>query len=486
MARRAGAPEGQLRADVTSIILGYMNLMINSLNSWCDRLATSLSHLAKVQEPFLEAYWQASSYPPRLSFNGKDETPFPKDDLAQLYDVARSASRSIEKEHYKPLREALDPVRSILRSHPSLARALGTRIGNDEFHVRILNGTSLTWLTQMMAGLMERAHEHGDGGFEKAANELGSILDLSLTTLEIDVPNGLDLGYDLLLFHGPEIRSEFKIREDLIVKPASDLSGYLNREWIRDFVPEEMDRRDWRQIGAVVRPYHWRPAFRRKTEYREEPPSWPPRFEDDALTFLEILSIADQTPILPFMLMHGCVHRSAQSLLGLAHSQGGFQPIRQVGRRHDPFRAPPQIKNSSINLAKQAYSKRGDEEFERLAPVIHRLSEALTRLGRFGANDRILDISQSLELMFRPEGGGISRKLQDGMAELLGVDETHKHDLRAAIKKFYDVRSAIVHGATDARRKRNLEGRQIAFISGFNLTQQALFKMILRDAGTGS
>lgn len=460
-----------------------MNLMTYSLDTWCDRLGPALRQLAKVQVPFLEAYWQANSYPTRVSFNGVDETPFPKDDVAHLYDLARLASRSAEKKYYNPLREALDPVRGILRSHPSLARALGKRIGNDEFHVKISNGTSLTWLTQIVAGLLERAHDHGDGGYKKAANELGSVLDLSSTTLEVDVPNGLDLGYDLLLFHGPEIHNEFEIQEGLIVKPAAVLSDYLDREWIRDFVPEEMDRRDWRQIGAVVRPFQWRPAFRRKTDYREERPSWPPRFEDDALTFLEILSIANQTPILPFMLMHGCVHRSAHGLLGLAHSQGGSQPIRQVGRRHDPFRATPQLQNSSIDLAKQAYSKRSDEEFERLAPIIHRLSEALARLGRFGANDRILDISQSLELMFRPKGGRISQQLQDGMAELLGVDETHKDDIRAAIKQFYDVRSAIVHGATDARRKRNLEDRQSAFISGLNLTQQALFKILLSDAG---
>ena len=456
--------------------------MTDSLDSWCDRLGPALSQLAKVQVPFLEAYWQANSYPTRVSFNGVDETPFPKDDVAYLYDLARMASRSAEMNYYEPLREALEPIRGILRSHPSLARAIGTGVGNDEFHVKILNGTSLTWLTQIVAGLLERAHDHGDDGYKKAANELGSLLDLSSTNLEVDVPNGLNLGYDLLLFHGPEIRNEFEIREGLIVKPAAVLSEYLDREWIRDFVPKEMDRRDWRQIGAVVRPFYWRPAFRRKTDYREERPSWPPRLEDEALRFLEILSIANQTPILPFMLMHGCVHRSAHGLLGLAHSQSGSQPIRQVGRRHDPFRAPPQLQNSSVDLAKQAYNKRSDEEIERLAPVIHRLSEALARSGRFGANDRILDISQSLELMFRPKGGRISQQLQDGMAELLGVDETHKDDIRAAIKQFYDVRSAIVHGATDARHKRKLEGRQSAFISGLNLTQQALFKMLLSDA----
>ncbi|WP_162932909.1 HEPN domain-containing protein [Roseovarius sp. EL26] len=458
--------------------------MTYSLDTWCDRLGTALSQLAKVQVPFLEAYWQVNSHPTRVSFNGVDETPFPKDDVADLYDLARLASRSAESKYYKPLREALDPVRGILRSHPSLARALGNRIGNDEFHVRILNGTSLTWLTQIVAGLMECAHDHGDRGFRKAANELGAILELSSTTLDVDVPNGLDVGYDLLLFHGPEIHNEFEIQEGLIVKPAAMLSDYLERHWIRDFVPREMDRRDWRQIGAVLRPFHWRPVFRNKADYREERASWPLRFEDDALTFLEILSVANQTPILPFTLMHGCVHRSAHGLLGLSHCQGGSQPIRQVGRRHDPFREPPQLQNSSVDLAKQAYNNRSDEEFERLAPVIHRLTEALARSGRFGANDRILDISQSLELMFRPKGGRISQQLQNGMAELLGVDEAHKDDIRAAIKQFYDVRSAIVHGATDARRKRNLEDRQSAFISGLNLTQQALFKMLLSDTGS--
>ncbi len=456
--------------------------MTFSLTSWCDRLAPALINLANVQVPFLEAYWQASTYPARMSFNGKDETPFPNDDLVHLYAFALCASSSVEKKYFKSLREALDPVRGILRSHPALARALGSQIGNDQFYVKILNGTSLTWLAPIVAGLLERANENGEGGYEKAANELGFLLDLSCTTLEIDAPSGLNLGYDLLLFHGPEIRNEFEIQEGLMIKPAAELSDYLDREWVRDFVPDEMDRRDWRQIGAVVRPFRWRPALRRKPDFREEPPSRPTRFSDDALTFLELLSVANQTPVLPFALIHGCVHRSACGLLGLAHGHGGLQPIGQVGRRHDPFRAPPQLQTSAINLAKQAYDNRKGEEFERLEPIIHRLSEALARVGRFSANDRVLDVSQSLELVFKPKGAGISRQLQNGMADLLGFDEPHKDEIRAAIKQFYDVRSAIVHGATDARRKRHLEGRQKAFISGFNLTQQALFKMILGKA----
>ncbi len=87
-----------------------MILMTYTLNTWCDRLGPALSQLAEVQEPFLEEYWQVNSYPTRVTFNGVDETPFPKDDIAHLYDLARMASRSADKKHYKPLCEVLDPV----------------------------------------------------------------------------------------------------------------------------------------------------------------------------------------------------------------------------------------------------------------------------------------------------------------------------------------------------------------------------------------
>ena len=106
-----------------------MNQMRFDSNSWCSRLAPALSQPAKIQEPFLEAYWQASSYPARFSFNEKDETPFPKDDLAHLYDLVRPAKRSDEKKFYKPLRDALYPVNrhsKESRFHRSIRTHCGT------------------------------------------------------------------------------------------------------------------------------------------------------------------------------------------------------------------------------------------------------------------------------------------------------------------------------------------------------------------------
>ncbi|WP_170755632.1 HEPN domain-containing protein [Ruegeria lacuscaerulensis] len=456
-----------------------MKTMTYSTGTWCARLAAALQCLEKVQRPFLEKYWQTNSYPEQISFNGKDETPFPKDDLCEVYDLARRAIQSSEIKFYEPLRSALDPVRGILRSHPALGRALGPVIGNDEFRTTILNGSSLTWLSRLICGLMERANEEHISGFETASAELGALLDLSTHTLKTNIPNNLNIGFDLLLFHGPRIDAEIDLQDGLFIKPAADLRNFLEVEWLRDFVPENIDHRDWRQIGAVVRPFRWRPAFERKTDFYDRPPIWPVEFEADAFEFIDLLAVANQTPIIPFVLLRGCIHRTACNLLGVRQSHGGIHPCRLVGKRYDPFRSPPKLHKSAVHQAMKVYKSRENVDQIRLSAVVRRLSEALARDGRFGADDRILDVSQSIELMFEIKGTGIGKKLQKAMVDLLALDEEHAEEVRNAVKHFYDVRSAIVHGASDAYRKRLLEGRQRAFRSGFNLAKQAYFKLVL-------
>ena len=49
--------------------------------AWIERLAVALRGLCEAQGSFLEEYWR---YNPRhyVEFDGRDETPFPLDDLA--------------------------------------------------------------------------------------------------------------------------------------------------------------------------------------------------------------------------------------------------------------------------------------------------------------------------------------------------------------------------------------------------------------------
>ncbi len=448
------------------------------IESWQERLASALCKLEATQAPYLERHWQRNGYPATISFNGQDETPYPSSDVQDLYDAALRSSNPAETDYLKTLRSALDPVRGVLRSHPSIGSALGRMAGNDKFMVEIANGTSLSWLTLLVVGLMERSKELSDKDFETATGELVALLEASRTAKPTAIPNGIGTGYDVLMFFGPKIEKHIEIKPNLLVLPYAELHDWIDPDWIRDFVPEQVDRRDWRQIGAVVRPFKWRPHLHRMNRPGEQEMQIRPSFENDAWSFLELLSVSNQTPIIPFVCINDCIHRAAFLLLGKSRNSGGSQTVGNVGKRHNPFHEPPRLHQNAIEIALSAFELRHKPSFERLAPVRRRLAEALARDGRFLLDDRILDVSQSIELMFEIKGTGIGKKIQSAMCDLLAVDSEHREEVRKATKQFYDVRSAIVHGPSDDYRKRLMQDRGQAFRSGFNLAQQAYFKLL--------
>ena len=103
--------------------------------NWIDRLARALRGLSEAQRPCLQDYWRHNPRE-RVVADGRDETPFPLEDLGMIYARARYGGMFGEDEYYTPLRAAIDPVRSVLRSHPTLWRVVGPLIDNDDSWVR--------------------------------------------------------------------------------------------------------------------------------------------------------------------------------------------------------------------------------------------------------------------------------------------------------------------------------------------------------------
>ena len=139
---------------------------------WEERLADSLFALADEQKPFLHQHWQSHGFPAKVSFNGRDETPFPADDHFIVYEDATHSFRFGNAEYFAPLKAALDPVRGVLRDHPVVARALGNRISVSEVQVGILNAASLTSLSALIVG-----HAQTVAGREEAVPEGDEGLD---------------------------------------------------------------------------------------------------------------------------------------------------------------------------------------------------------------------------------------------------------------------------------------------------------------------
>lgn len=76
-------------------------------DAWTERLADGLVELKKAQKPFLQQYWHAHGFPTQVTFNGKDETPFPRDDIWTVLEDARLSHQFGNAEYFAPLVSAL-------------------------------------------------------------------------------------------------------------------------------------------------------------------------------------------------------------------------------------------------------------------------------------------------------------------------------------------------------------------------------------------
>ncbi len=73
------------------------------------------------------------------------------------------------------------------------------------------------------------------------------------------------------------------------------------------------------------------------------------------------------------------------------------------------------------------------------------------------------------------ENGKISRKLRSRAANFLATDMERREKIRECVRKFYDVRSDIIHNRTDRLTERRIRE---AFFSGFDIAQRSLFKLL--------
>ena len=446
-------------------------------DGWINRVTAAVRALAQAQEPYLQAYWQHN--PRHVIVDGRDETPFPLDDLRMLY--AQASHGFGESEYYAPLRVAMDPVRTVLRSHPVLWRAVGPLINNDDFWVQIRGHGSLTSLMDLIGGLMARADELPEEGFEAAAGDLHALLDSSTGGDAGGVPGDLDIGYDSVLFHGLCLEEEIDIGGGLTMLPFERARAFVDEEVLKDMAPDVVRYRDWRLVGAVVKPFRWRPVFQQRGDLRDTEAEPPGPFVSDALDFLELLAVSHRVPIVCLAAVRECLSRSACRLLGQGHNHGGVQWGRPV-HRFDTFSKPPGPRSEAVAEAKRAYGERKSQRYGKLAPVVARLAEALARDGRFAAEDKILDVAIALERMYGLDGGEISHKLRTRSSWFLGRDAEDRVRVMESVAEFYRVRSEIVH---KGKRKASEERYRESFDTGFDLAARTLFKL-LKEGSPGN
>ena len=280
-----------------------------------------------------------------------------------------------------------------------------------------------------------------------------------------------------MLFWGLTLKERIDIADGMAIIPFEQVRAYVDERFVEELAPRGAGFHSWNSVGAVVMPFPWRPEFRGEGSIEEAARGPTGLFFRDARIFLELLAVAHEAPVLRLAELNNCIDRSAGKLLGRQRHGPGFYRS-WLAQGFDGFEVSPELAPKALAEAREAFDNRKSARHGKMASIVGRLAEALGRSGQYAAEDKVLDLVIALERTFKPKDGNISAQLQQGVADLLGSDDEAQSRLKKAVKHLYDVRSAIIHGPKDDRKRRLLEEKNKAFGAGFGLARQSLFKML--------
>ena len=444
-----------------------------STDIWIDKLGKALSHLAKTQEPYLDEHCRQA---PRGYDMREGESGISPDsllnDLRDMYSMAYFGRGLAET--YRPLTEALDPVRYALMSHPSIERVVGQTIGRDDFWVQIPDSGSLTSLTDVVAGLIARATQLSGDCFHAVAGELNSLLTLGADIGPSELPTGLNHGIDAVLFWGLDVTEPVQIETGMTILPFNSLKTFLDKNQVEKLAPPGAMFHDFRSVGAVVQSFRWDPQLCRTRHSKQPVLRNPSLFFNASITFVDVLSVAHSTPVIPIATFANCTNRSESLLLGRTQESRSYSNVRSA-QAFDGFEVCPRLTAEAVNLAREVLSTEGRRQFRNYVPVLARLCEALATQGPFAATTRFVPLAVALEQMYDIRKNDSSRKLQDRVSMLLGIDSHSREMLKRNVKKFYDERSASVHNRQEKTTQRK---NQEAFDAGFDIAKRTFFKLL--------
>ena len=455
-----------------------MTLAEFDAEAWIERVAQLLPPLAQAQEPYLREYQER--YARVIDLRDGKLPPFPLEDLRLLYDEVRNSRLWGMEAHYAPLRALLNPVRHALLGHPTLERVAvtGRLIGDNKFSMEILGSGGDIYTGTLIAGLMARAAELPDDGLRTSLRELNAFLSPAGNGAAAHALGSLGEGCDVFLFYGLALSERIEVADGMALLPYGDLLRFVDEEFVKELAPPGAGFHGWRSVGAIIRPFRWRPAFRRRASVNDPMTRSPGSLFPNAATFLDLLAVSHAVPVVPLATLSDEIDRSARRLLGRAEwSPGFYQSWPAQG--FDGFAECPALSPEALQEAWDVFENRESPRYRSLAPIVGRLAVALAREGRFALHDKIVDVSIALEGMYELPRWGVTSALEERVSGFLGTDEDSRAKFGKSARAFYDARSAIVHSRT-AKASPFTNGA--AFVTGFDLARRSLFKLLREGA----
>ena len=423
---------------------------------WVGRLAAALEDIAAQARP-------AFPFSPETPHYGPLDEYWP-DIHRQYRDLAARAKHDpaaakIFAESHLWLKS--DPVeaRAILREHPLLRPGLiglSKREGvgfilptHDWFHVD---------LKSLVSHLAKRAMK--DSG-EQAAQ----LLHRYLTAGEdANLP-----AYEITLLHGLKLDRRFDLGSEAYLAPYEDAKATYGlpdepEKWLNDAGRNPSRSNRPVSTAVLVRGLRWGPGVapppddddssnksRRscapKVKYcfpGDYEIDLANRFADDNKVLVDLLSIATRSPLIShtsFVRVAKWVEEIDPNFAFSSRSASASLPDASP-KEHQLCQ---QDAAAFVALASRWCTYRGRRDVIDIA--IRRLAASFARVGGpFSTEDRILDVSIALEIMYGPIKQKLTHQLSTRAERLLGPGTDQRGWISNRVKSFYGVRSAIVHG----------------------------------------
>ncbi len=430
-------------------------------SGWVAQLAAALTELGRAQQAYQTEVSQQCTF---LDFIKMDDTPWRKSEhlstaLRSLYAPGRIPA----------LGDALHQVRRLLTAHPSLKDVLDPSSDHDELWVQDVNLGGTEYLRGIVSGLMARAEEHSRDGYVAAAHELRMLLEA-----EGDQPaEGCcdpSLGYHVVLFRGLRLDRAFPVEDDVRIVPLDEIGDFVNRQSLCQAMPFALSG-EGRELAAAIKPFRWKPQLVKSQADAIVKLPDAHDFLEDAEGLVELLAVLHESPVVCLAKIAVCKNRIASLLLGRFHSIGGFTYGR-LGQNFQWRGVSHIVNHEVIERACKTFRNRDSQRYKACAPFIGRLSEALSRDGRFGVTDKILDVAIALEGMYKLDQGEIGYKLRTRAGFFLTCELNERRKVFQYLRKFYEKRSSIIHG------RGNENDAQEIFRLGFHIAKRTVDKLL--------
>ena len=354
-----------------------------------------------------------------------------------------------------------DPAeaRAILREHPLIKSGLVSSGKDEGVGFRILHRYYRSNLIRLVKCLAKLSVKEGG---EEAARRLHRYLTAAANA---SVP-----AHEITVFHGLVVAGRFDLGRGAYLAPYE----HARVEFDLPDEPEPFPKTSYPNAAVLVRSLGYGPgvvppdddpglphvqvAYDFPTDYRIDLERW----FYDSKQLVDLLSIAARVPLL-----------SRTRYIRLAKWIGEIDPNFAFGTQDsggpasDMWPEGRELSKDGVDaflaLSRGWHTYPGKSDAMNLA--IRRLAASFSRPGgRFGEEDRILDVAIALEVLY---GGTTGRKLSPRAAGLLETSAADQQRTFDQASRFYRVRSRIVHSkkptpAPDSLYKELEVGRDLA------------------------